>query len=77
MACRPEEQKRFTVVAATLAGSPAINEATSRYIGALHAVRLGAAEDNVADLGRIERRSLAQNIPDAMRGQVVRARHVE
>src|SRR5580700_1195053 len=40
-------------------------------------MRLSAAKDNVADLGRIERRGLTQHIANAMRGQVVGARDVE
>ncbi len=44
---------------------------------ALHAVRLAAAENDVFDLLRIELRRFAQHILDAMRGQLVRPRHVE
>ena len=77
MACRPEEQNRFTVVAATVTGSPARMRRDARDVRSLHAVRLRAAQDHVANLGGIERRRFAQNVLNAMRGQIVRTRHVE
>jgi hypothetical protein len=40
-------------------------------------VRLAAAEDHVLDLRRGELRHLAQDVPDAVGGQVVRSRQVE
>ncbi len=44
---------------------------------ALCAVGLAAAEDHVFDFRGIELRRFAQDILDAMRGQVFRARHIE
>jgi hypothetical protein len=43
----------------------------------LRAMRLSAAEHHIFDLGGIERRSLAQHILNAMRRQIIRARHIE
>ena len=50
MACRPEEQKRLTVVPATETGSPARTSGHARDVVALGAVGLGAAQDHVLDL---------------------------
>jgi len=49
----------------------------SRDIVALRTVRLGAAEHDVFDLGRIELRSFSQNVLNAVRGQVIGTRDVE
>jgi hypothetical protein len=49
----------------------------ARDIGALGPMWLRAAEDHVADLGRIEPRRLAKHIADAVGRQIFRASHVE
>ena len=60
IACKPEEQKRLTVVPATEPGRPASIAETARDVVPLRAVRLAAAENDVVDLGGIELRRLAQ-----------------
>jgi hypothetical protein len=42
-----------------------------------HAVRLATAQDYVFNFSRIELRSLAQNVIEAMRGQVIGPREIE
>ena len=49
----------------------------ARDVVALHSVRLSAAENHVFDFGGIELRSLAQDVLDAMGGQIFGPRHVE
>ena len=77
MACRPDEQKRLTVVAAVETGSPASSADTRATFWPCDAVRLAATEDHVFDFVGVELRGLAKNVPDAMGGQVVGPRHVE
>ena len=73
IAWSPEEQKRLTVVPAIETGSPARTSATRATLLPCGAVRLGAAQDHVLDLGRVELRDLAEHVLDAVGGQVVRA----
>ena len=77
MACKPEEQKRLTVVPATVTGRPA-------RIAAMRATFLpcgpcGWAQPRTTSSisAGIELRSLAQNVLDAMSGQIVGPGHVE
>ena len=63
--------------AATVTGRPARIAATRATFISLRAVRLRAAENHVLDFGRIELRRFAQNVFDAVRGQIVRPGHIE
>ena len=54
---------------------PSQNGRHARDVRPLHAMRLGAAQNHVADFSGIERRRLAQHIADAMRRQIFRTRH--
>ncbi len=56
---------------------PSQNGRNTRDIRSLHAVRLCASQNHIADFRRIERRRFTQNILDAMRRQIFRTRHVE
>ncbi len=49
----------------------------ARHVAALRAVGLGAAHDHVLDLGDVELRGLAEDVLDAVGGQVIRAGDVE
>jgi len=58
-------------------GESGANQRHTRHVAALRAVGLGAAENDVLDLGGIEPGDLAQDVLDAMSGQIVRPGHVE
>src|ERR1051325_8913443 len=72
MVCEPEEQKRLTVTAGTLSGSPARGDA--RDVHARLPLRRGAAEDDVVHVLRLELRRLREQRADDVRGHVVRTR---
>ena len=62
MACRPDEQKRFTVVAGDRDRQAGQQRRHAARRSCLACLRLAAAQDHVFDLGRIELRRLAQNV---------------
>ena len=67
----------MTVVPGTVTGSPARMSGDAGHVLPLLPGRLGAAEDDVADLGRVDLRHLAEHVADAVRGQIVGAAQVE
>ncbi len=77
MACRPDEQKRFTVMRGRRNRKAGVQRGHARDVVTLHAMRLAATENDVFDFFGVELRGLAQNVPDAMGGQVFGPRHVE
>ena len=56
--CRPDEQKRLTVIPDVVTGQPARMRDLPRDVAAGRAFRVGAAHDDVLDLARIEPRAL-------------------
>ena len=77
MACRPEEQKRLTVVPATDVGSPARKRRDARHVRPLLAFGISAADDHVLDLGRADLRHPLEDRLDAVGHHVVRPRDIE
>ena len=77
MACKPDEQKRLTVVPGHGDRQPGADGGDAGHVHALRAVGLAAAEDHVFDLGRVELRHLAEHVRDAVGGQVVGPGQVE
>jgi hypothetical protein len=65
--CKPDEQKRLTVVPATVTGSPA----------RIAAMRIGTTENHIFDFSRVKLRRFGQDLLNAMRGQIIWPRHVE
>ena len=77
MACRPEEQKRFTVMAAVETGSPACSAETRAMLWPCTPWGWPQPRITSSISAGIELRRLAQDILDAMGGQVLGPRHVE
>ena len=71
-ACKPEEQKRFTVTPGTPTGKPGQQQPDARHVHALLRLRHRAADDHIGDARRIERRRLRQHALQHMRQQIVR-----
>ena len=77
IACKPDEQKRFTVSAGHRHRQPGADRRDARDVVPLRALGEAAAEDDVLDLGRIELRHFPQHVGDAVCGQVVGPGQVE
>src|SRR6202040_107792 len=58
-------------------GQARADQRDARHVAALRAVGLGAAHDHVLDLGDVELRGLAEDVLDAVGGQVIRTGDVE
>ena len=53
-ACKPDEQKRLTVMPGTVSGKPGEQHADARDVHALLGLRHRAADDHVADARRVD-----------------------
>ena len=51
MACRPDEQKRLTVVPATEVGKPAAQKGDCRHVVPLLAFGVSATDNHILNLG--------------------------
>ena len=73
-AFRPDEQKRLTVMPATVFGNPGEQESDTRDVHALLVFGHRAADDHVLDPRRIELRHLRQHAAQHVREQRIRPR---
>ena len=62
MVCRPEEQKRFTVIPGTLMGQAGADRDLAGDVPAGRAFGLGAADDHVLDFARLDLRALERGV---------------
>lgn len=72
-ACRPEEQKRFTVCAAMVLGRLYQQHADARHVHALLGFGHGAADDRVIDAVDVHARGLGDDAAQHVRKHVVGA----